>query len=330
MPPMEELDIKDRQIIWNLTVNSRQSFAKIAKKVKLSKEAVNYRVKRLTEKKIIRGYYALIDPSALGLMSARFFIKFQHATPKIEKELIEYYTKNPQTGWTVSRGGEYDFGAQFWGKNISELYREKKEMLDRFRPYIKEVSLGIYHKIHFFDRKYLIGNKKETLHATLCASEKVEVDELDLRILTTISADARLSIPEIAQKLNEHPHIINYRLKKLNGPVIKGFLLMADWEKIGCTWSKITLTLDEYKEIDKIINFCSSHSKVTSAYEMLNGGGDLEIEIETKSREELREFLEELMEKFTSSIRYYDYFDWAKEHKAIFMPLVELEKNKTS
>ena len=56
---MTNLDLKDRKILYELDKNSRQSFADIAKKVRLSKEVVQYRVKRLQDE----GYINYFSPT---------------------------------------------------------------------------------------------------------------------------------------------------------------------------------------------------------------------------------------------------------------------------
>ena len=45
-----KLDLKDRKILYELDINSRQPFAAIAKKVGLSKQTVINRVKKLRGK----------------------------------------------------------------------------------------------------------------------------------------------------------------------------------------------------------------------------------------------------------------------------------------
>ena len=48
-----KLDLKDKKILWELDKDSRQPLSKIAKNVRLSKEAVYYRIKNLEKRKII-------------------------------------------------------------------------------------------------------------------------------------------------------------------------------------------------------------------------------------------------------------------------------------
>ncbi|UCB58733.1 MAG: winged helix-turn-helix transcriptional regulator, partial [Thermoplasmatales archaeon] len=88
---MEKLDLKDRKILYELDLNSRQSDSEIGRKVGLNKGMVNYRINRLIEKGIIRNFYTMIDASRLGYLSCRFFMKFQYDDLEKEKEIIDYF-----------------------------------------------------------------------------------------------------------------------------------------------------------------------------------------------------------------------------------------------
>jgi DNA-binding Lrp family transcriptional regulator len=52
---------KTTQILRELDLNSRQSNSKIAKKVGIRKETVNYIIKKLERDQIIKGYFSLIN-----------------------------------------------------------------------------------------------------------------------------------------------------------------------------------------------------------------------------------------------------------------------------
>ena len=63
---MVTVDVKDRKILYQLDVNSRQSFRSIGRKVGLSKDAVFRRIKRLQEEGIIIRFITLFDYLRLG------------------------------------------------------------------------------------------------------------------------------------------------------------------------------------------------------------------------------------------------------------------------
>ncbi len=60
------LDAVDHKLIEILKENSRASFKQIAKEVGLSSVAVRNRVNKLVKTGVIKGFFALVDPKALG------------------------------------------------------------------------------------------------------------------------------------------------------------------------------------------------------------------------------------------------------------------------
>ena len=69
---MEKLDLKDRKILYELDIDSRQSFSKLSKKVGLHKDVVAYRVKKLQEREIIKNFYTELNGYKLGYFGINF------------------------------------------------------------------------------------------------------------------------------------------------------------------------------------------------------------------------------------------------------------------
>ena len=84
---MINLDLKDRKILYELDLDSRQSFRSLGKKVGLSKDMVASRIKKLQENGIIQGFYTIISPMGIGFIAIRFLINFQYTTPDKRKEI---------------------------------------------------------------------------------------------------------------------------------------------------------------------------------------------------------------------------------------------------
>ena len=66
------MDALDRQIVAQLVVNARSSFAEIGGIVGLSAPAVKRRVDKLLDAGVLRGFTAVVDPGALGLGTEAF------------------------------------------------------------------------------------------------------------------------------------------------------------------------------------------------------------------------------------------------------------------
>jgi len=315
------LDVKDWKILYELDINARQSNSEIGKKVGLSKEVVNYRVKRLLDDGIIKGFYTVIDASKLGYINGRLFLKFQNLSPKKEDEIINYFIKNKKFWWVDSIDGFRDLGVACWVKDTQEFYKEKELFLLKYRKYVEEINEAIYYKFNTLTRDYLIKKQLRTNKPILlCYSSCGDIDKIDKKILLEISDNARQEIVSISNKLNSTPSIISYRIKKMqNFGVIKGYKAMINLLKIDYYWYKIEFELSDLSFKEKLLDYCKTHPNIIYTYETI-GGADLEIELEVKSYEDFRKILDEIKSKFYQGIKSYKHLLWYKERKIRFIP----------
>ena len=83
----EKLDLLDRKILYELDINSRQSLNELARKLQRNRNVIEYRIKRLEEKGIIRNFVTLLDAGRLGLMIWNVYVEFQNLTREMENEI---------------------------------------------------------------------------------------------------------------------------------------------------------------------------------------------------------------------------------------------------
>ena len=319
---MEKLDVKDRKILYELDIDARQSFSQLGKKVGLHKDVVAYRVKKLQEKGIIKNFYTMIDASRLGYLSCRFFMKFQYDDIDKEKEIINYFVSQPNTWWVPSIEGQFDLAVILWAKDTYEFYEIIKNVLNKYKPFIKDFLPGIYAKFHQFRRKYLVEKQKIDIKPVLtCFREKIDVDQTDINILKIIANNARIPAVEVAEKLNLSSRTITQRIKRLTQKnVIQGYRAAIDLGKIGYYWYKIRLDLKDFSRTKEILLYAKNHPNIIYAYEVI-GGANLELEVEIESYDHFKELCNDLRNKFSDVITYYDHFLFYKEHKILYMPM---------
>ncbi|MDD5192787.1 MAG: winged helix-turn-helix transcriptional regulator [Candidatus Nanoarchaeia archaeon] len=319
---MYKLDKKDMDILYQLDLDSRQSFNQIGKKIRASKEVVQYRVNQLENKGVIKGYQTLIDVSKLGYISGRFFLKLREDTPEQEDKIVEYYKKHKKFWWVDQiSGGFRDLGLACWVKDIYELYEIKEDLVSRFGSYINDLDISSYCKFYVYNRKYLCNGKKEERQIrVLFFPELAEFDEKDLEILRLIAGNARMNFVEISKKTGISITNIGYRIKNMiKKSIIKGFKVLIDLNKIGYYWYKIEMQLSDLSVKKQMFAYFKNHPNIVYAYETLSNN-DIELELEVDSYEKFREVLDDIRKVFGKSIKKYHYFLWYKEHKFLFMP----------
>ena len=316
---MYKLDKKDRDILYELDLDSRQSFNQIGRKVRLSKEVVQYRIKQLEKKGIIKGYQTLIDVSKLGYLTCRFFIKFQKNTPEEENKIIEYYKKHSKFWWVDSIGGFIDIGLACWVKDIYEFFEIKEDLINRFGKFISKLKISIYYKFYIYNRKYL-SQRKEFYEKIMLFPEKADFDEKDLEILRLIAGNARTNVVDISEKTGISVSNVSYRINNLvKKKIILGFKVLLDLEKIGYYWYKVEMQISNISIKKQMLEYFKQSPNIVYAYETISDN-DIEFELEVKSHEEFKKSLDKIKKLFGKAIKKDHYFIWSKEHKFLFMP----------
>ena len=144
------LDLKDRKILYELDLNSRQSFQEIGRKVRLSKETVFHRIKKLEEQGIIQKYSTMVDVGKLGYMNFRIFLKFQNITSVKEQEITNYLEKSEIVGWFVTVEGNWDLNIWALCKSIGEFNGFWESFNRKYQNYIAKNWLSVFTNITYF------------------------------------------------------------------------------------------------------------------------------------------------------------------------------------
>ncbi|VVC04565.1 HTH-type transcriptional regulator Ptr1 [Candidatus Burarchaeum australiense] len=316
-----DLDRKDLGILRLLDADARRPYSEMAKKLRMSKDAVQYRVERMKEQGVIRGFYAVIDPSVLGYMNYRFFLKLRGATPEIERKIIDYFVKDPRYWWVDSADGFRDLGVGCWLASAGEFAEEKAKVLGRFGQHIAKLEEAVFTAFYLYPRVYLEPKiTSKIVPLVLCQGQKADVDELDWKILGLIANDARASSIKIAGKAGVTPATVLNRMKAMERKgVIRQYRAMIDLEKLGYYWYKVEFTLRDYSVKGKMLEFFRHHPNIVYAYEAI-GGADLEVEMEVESYAKFREVLDAIRAKFGDKIDTFQHLLWYKEHKITYLP----------
>ncbi|MFX0132772.1 MAG: AsnC family transcriptional regulator [Candidatus Hodarchaeota archaeon] len=320
---MVKIDLKDRKILYNLDVNSRESLANIAKKVGLSENSVAYRIKRLEKKGIIKNYYTIIDAFKLGYINLRFYLSYQYTTPDIEKEIINHFIKNKNVMAVYSISGRFDLELVMVIQNINSFYDFWQKTLNKYCNNFQDLALTFYIQLICFKPSYLINDvvkfDKDNFES-IGDRNIVKIDNLDFQILRLIDTNARLPSTELAKKLNTTATKVSYRirkLKKLN--VIKGFRVNIDISKLGYQYFKVDIYLKDYKQRKKIINEIKSNPHLMSI-DITTGLSHLELEFHLKDVTQLHKIMRDIQINHPEAIRNYRHLNIKEIHKLRFLP----------
>jgi Lrp/AsnC family leucine-responsive transcriptional regulator len=317
-----KLDKKDRKILYYLDLDSRQPLSQLAKKVGLSKQVVDYRIKNLLKRRVISQFYTVINFSKLGYSQYKLYFKFQNVDLKQEKEIIDYWTSSKNSIWVASCRGRWDLAVSLLAQNVNILGETLGDFINKYAEFILEKNILITQISPVFTKTYLTEQKEKKEFIFGGKVEHYKLDEIEKKILRILSTNARISILDLMEKTRLSRDVINYRLKKLKKDgIISQYRILIDLNKIGYRLYKIILrlqSLSQQKE-KELIYFIKQHPNGVQFLKLL-GNWDAELEFEVKDEEQLHKILLDVRNKFSDIIRDYDTLLIHEEHKLNFFP----------
>ncbi len=316
-----KLDVKDKKIIEQLDLNSRQSNAQIAKKVGLSRDAVGYRIKDLEEQKIILGYYSLLNMPKLGYITYKFMLTFRNTTSEIEQAIIEYLKSDKNVGWVVSCDGYYNLMAVTWVKNAIAFDIFFQKFLRKYSKYIKERDVIAITENHACRKAYLYGKVEDITHDAYYSGEpESDLDKTELKIIKFLANNSRIKLYTIAESLDLTGEAIAHRIKQLQKKnIIQAFRPIINTTLLGYQYYNMLFRLRRFDNIRKIFNHFKKHPNIIYFVKYL-GSYDIGIDAEVKNSDELREIIKKIKDLFSEDIESYNSILIYQEHKLSYAP----------
>lgn len=321
-----KLDLKDKKILWELDRNSRQPISKIAKQVRLSKEAVYYRIKNLEKRKIITGWILFVSLAKLNLMHVKLLIKFQNLSKDKKCEIINYLVKHENTNWVGTCNGSYDLIVGFVVKDLIEFNKVKENFFNKYSEYVLKSHNSQMLEAYIYGRKYLLNKNQEIKHY-IGTLQQIRLDKLDMDILGLLSRNTRLKVTEIASCLKTTARKVAYKIKQLekNG-IIQKYTIAINHSLLGISFFKSFIYLRNTLDKNRLLYFLANQKKCIHNVETLSEW-NLEPEFEVYSTEEFYKIIEELEDKFSNQIKTIDTILISKEHKFRPLPQILFEKD---
>ncbi|MBT5023506.1 Lrp/AsnC family transcriptional regulator [Candidatus Woesearchaeota archaeon] len=335
------LDKKDQRIILELFKNARSPISQIAKKVKLSKQVVDYRIKRMEQQNLILGYTAFLNNMAMGyeMYIAKFRLK------KISKEKLEeitnFFVNHPFTKWVATCTGQWDVSIVFIAKDIfhyntliQEFNFKLSENLVKFRVdrFIEENVLGFDYLFKNLLNKNenrtddinkskansnnKIENKIKNKNNNGAYTKIIKLDDIDKQILQILETNARTPLIKIAKQVNLSADAVNYRIKNLiKKRIIVKFIPKINVSLLHYQWYVISLytQTSSENEFAKLMSFLKSQSNIVFIIRCPSIW-NIEFDIHVKSSKDLFNLLmdlrtnfSEIIENIESTLVFYDH-----------------------
>jgi len=300
---MKKLDVKDYLLLDILGEGSRKSHAKMAKQLKMHKNSVLYRIKRLKKMKILQRFSLIPGFAAMGKNT--FYVFFRLRVSDEEKEEVYSYLKTHPLAMEVLRlSGKWNIMIELVCDDIHHFNEElagiSGHLGSKLSDY-KTILLYMPYKVDAsinFEKDYVEEPFKPPKQAA-------RLDPLDRKIVGLLSDNSDLSYNELAEKAKTTADTAFYRVKKLiDEGVIRKFVPIVDLEKIGFQNYIILLKLSDVSEekFDSLREYLVNNRSINFTFRT---AGELGVVIfcAYKTNWNLDDFLTNLVSSFGDIVR---------------------------
>jgi len=311
-----DLDVKDKKILSALEMNARISDSELAKKVRLSKQVVKYRIERLKNQNIIQGYNAIVDLTKLQQTIYLAYLKLTNISSKNEKSLVQEIEKHKDVLSVGKNAGHWDLSIVMKGKDNQEFDKSFKKIFSGKADKIKEKLITSEIESTYLKTSLIYeGNNKE--FSTSDKQQNVKIDEIDKKIISLLSENCQTTLLDLSEKVNLSPNAVKGRIKRLEQEkVIIGYKTKINYDALGFLHFRVFIHLKKYS--DELYNSIKSFLREKGNVESVSryfGYADVDFRCYSKSLEGFYSLISDLKDKFLNEIIEIDsmpIFAWEK------------------
>ena len=305
------MDLIDKKILCELDANCRMPLTQMAKKLRIGRNVLDYRIKKLEKEKIITNYICSVSMGKLGYKNYKIYCKMKSMKPTREKEFITFIKNEKKVIHFIKTEGSFDYAFVIAAKTIQDLDLFLTEFKTNFNDILSDYILSIIVSSKIFKlNKLLLEENKEPIKFDSRKEDlgEVELDEKDKKILQIISQKANMSIVELSEKTGYSIEVVKYRIKNLTSTVINSFRAIIDMSKLGYFHYVLMLKVRNAKidEETNLVSWCVNKTNSMYLTKRL-GSFDYEFNFAIRDINELNSMLSELKSKFGNIIEQHEF-----------------------
>jgi len=295
----EDLDNIDRRIMHELYVNSRMPLSMLAKKMRMSKQRLNYRIQKLYREGSIKAFITMIDRSRVGytfdMLCYEISPYSEHQEKSVFKKLLSF---NPSMLFKCE--GKWNLMIGFVIPNVYELAEKQQQCRFLLRGHIVKE----YHFLHMRSLRFRMPQAEEDVKSPIFAlgkkTEVFHIDEKDTKILSAMSINARASYLELSKMLKMPPETIRYRIKQLEkNRIILGYSISVNPNLYGAHHYRVYVKLNvpNSQALETVISSISAMPSITRMITLVSEY-DFCYDAVVSGGAELRKVREQISHKF--------------------------------
>lgn len=302
---MEDFKIKldkfDRKILTELDKNCRIPLTQLSKRVRKSRQSVEYRIDQLVKKMVILGFNTAINPYKLGFKVYKTYFQLKNVKEEKEK-LIDFLNTCGKVYWYGECDGEWNLIFGIFAKSDYEFYNIKNQILSKFGKIILKHQGTILLDSKQYPKMYFTYQTSEPVVFGGDLRD-LTLTQIDKKILIELVNNARIPITKLAEKIKSTPTIVRNRIRNLEkAGIIIQYRISINLEKLGLEFFKSIIHM-ENQDINDEKSLITYISQLPNTQYFIRNFWDIEIELVVKDYSEYNKIINNIKEEFPNMIR---------------------------
>jgi len=154
-----KLDEIDKKIIKQLKTNARLTNLEIGEKIKLARNTIKYRIKKLEETGIIQGYKLFCHPQKIDYQSYKLLISMNNISQMKEKEFFSFAQQNKNIIFAHRNLGKWNYEFEIECEDLKKLQEIIIDLRINFKSLILDYEIFpvLYdYKIDLFPMSFIL------------------------------------------------------------------------------------------------------------------------------------------------------------------------------
>ncbi|MFN8390369.1 MAG: winged helix-turn-helix transcriptional regulator [Bdellovibrionota bacterium] len=248
-----------------------------------------------------------VNLNLLGYMQFEVYFSLSANNPQARQLLLKALCESERVSWMGEVGGDFQYGANICARSLAEVTQFFDSLSTTFGHLVLDREIAVRVSLDYFGNKYLSEKNRPRSSLSYAVTEnRVDIDELDHRILRELMKNSPLIRRVLAQNLGLPLSTLEHRLKKLEqSGVIVGYYYLIDPARIGMQSFLFLVGVKgmNAKLRGELSAFAAGHPNVVVFINTI-GSWDIELAVEVETARQSVEISEALQTRFGPAIRF--------------------------
>jgi len=236
------MDSIDTRILVALAEHARKPVVTVAKEARVSREVATYRINRLQEQGVIRGFSCRINLGSFVHSGHMLLFRVRRLDETRQQEIARF-VQDHGCVWLGRTTGQWDFLFSFLTKTPAELTATLTSLTDFLAEDLEErVLLTMVEE--YKDTFLPVLGHNQQVPVTLTSSDQADLDEKDILLLKSLAVNCTTALHTVGEAIGLSGEAVRLRINALeHRGVITGYRTMLNQTGLGVQMFFVMFTL---------------------------------------------------------------------------------------